>query len=1054
MHTAPVKISTLNTSKGLTGFYVVPDVPFWFVPGPLTDKVFSLCRNPWDREELASAIQRVFRCSPIEAGVRANSISSSLAFCHPGPYKGRGHKRPELLSELWFHITDSCNLSCTHCLFGNAGAKKRRLDARRIISIVDEAYGLGCRLVCFTGGEPFLYPGFVDLIKRLQRRPDLRTAILTNGILVKDLLEKSGKVDPSRIHLQVSLDGPRTIHEKQRGKDTFHKSVNSISRLLEAGFPVSIAMAVHGENLAFVADIVKIANEIGVANIHYQYHFQRGLGRGIALPGMKDLGRALRTAYHLARKYHISIDNVEAMASQLFTPPGTRFDLGNGGWESLAIGPDGNVYPTPAMVDKKSLCAGNIDAGIAQVWQESSLLQAVRSLSLFDCKEMADDPLHFLTGGGDIDHALRPSASDKGLRLESDPYSGVYQDILLMLVEEQVSNLEPCADDGMIVRMGDITSQCPSSSDVNFIHCNCLLSLAGQEKHMLVRAFYEERAKSPDELILNPVKFNKKELSFIPEKALVRMYGCGSPVKDAAIECGEKVLDLGCGTGVECFLAARIAGPGGIVAGLDLTDQMLQIASSASKTVKERLGNKNIFFIKGLLESIPAADNSFDVVISNCVLNLSKNKRAVFKEIWRVLRPGGRLVISDVVTENEPPLNIRTDKRLAGECIGGAFVQEYLFSLLRDMGFVNSAIIKRFPYRSVAGHAFFSLTFQAMKPVGNRGIEEPEALYAGPFAGVVTDDGQFLPKGRCKPLGRKPGLDIKYLKDSGLLLLDGATRAVINQDEAECCSCAVPDCSPPVITPQHSPPRTGCLLCGSPLRYFKKEKEAICAICGRSKIANGMCAEGHFVCDACHVEEPLRFIEAVCVETAEIDMIKLLNTIRKHRKIPMHGPEHHALVPGIILSAYRNSGGSISSDEIVTGIKRGAAVSGGACAFWGACGAGLGAGVAFSVILQANPLTADARQQAQAAVAAILKKISETKAARCCQRESYTVLKETAAISEELLAVKLIADADLVCQQHHVNKECIKFGCRLYPAKGDSPLLKDIKTSKTSRIAR
>jgi hypothetical protein len=158
-------------------------------------------------------------------------------------------------------------------------------------------------------------------------------------------------------------------------------------------------------------------------------------------------------------------------------------------------------------------------------------------------------------------------------------------------------------------------------------------------------------------------------------------------------------------------------------------------------------------------------------------------------------------------------------------------------------------------------------------------------------------------------------------------------------------------------------------------------------------------------------------------------MMTLLEEIRKHPAIPIHGPEHHALVPGIILATYKNLGGVITSSTIKNGITRGSQVAGGYCAFMGACGAALGVGNAFSLILEANPLKPKQRQIVQTVTQKILAKIGSLKAARCCQRDSWIALTMAAALSVDILPIALQAEANLICHQQKENAECIGAAC-------------------------
>jgi hypothetical protein len=230
-----------------------------------------------------------------------------------------------------------------------------------------------------------------------------------------------------------------------------------------------------------------------------------------------------------------------------------------------------------------------------------------------------------------------------------------------------------------------------------------------------------------------------------------------------------------------------------------------------------------------------------------------------------------------------------------------------------------------------------------------------------------------------------------------------------------------------------------CMFCGAPLVYFTEERELRCEYCKQTLPANAACERGHFVCDRCHTEDGVRLIEEICCATDETDMLALLQEVRRHRAIPLHGPEHHALVPGVILATYRNLGGAVTLDAVRTGIRRGATVAGGSCGFTGSCGAAVGVGIAVSVILSGDPLAAEPRTRAMRATSEVLAEIACTEAPRCCQRESYVALKKAAEISLDLLPLPLRAEAAMRCGQMSLNTECIGPAC---------PLIQDLLAAK------
>jgi len=166
--------------------------------------------------------------------------------------------------------------------------------------------------------------------------------------------------------------------------------------------------------------------------------------------------------------------------------------------------------------------------------------------------------------------------------------------------------------------------------------------------------------------------YNDAEKAALPEKAIAASLGCGNPTALAQLQPGEIVLDLGSGGGIDVILSAKRVGPAGKAYGLDMTDEMLALARENQK----KAGIENAEFLKGAIESVPLPDNSVDVIISNCVINLSGDKDRVFGEAFRVLKPGGRFAISDVVVRGEVPADIRKSMELWVGCIAGA-LEEY-----------------------------------------------------------------------------------------------------------------------------------------------------------------------------------------------------------------------------------------------------------------------------------------------------------------------------------------------------------------------------------------
>src|SRR5437867_8222715 len=299
-------------------------------------------------------------------------------------------------------------------------------------------------------------------------------------------------------------------------------------------------------------------------------------------------------------------------------------------------------------------------------------------------------------------------------------------------------------------------------------------------KETIVRQRYAAGAKERAEKLCCPVNYESVYLSVIPQEVIERDYGCGDPSR--YLREGEVVLDLGSGTGKICFIAAQIVGPNGKVIGVDMTDEMLEVARRNAPIVAERLGYANVEFRKGRIQDLAldlellerqlksnpitdaasflAADelaeelrvkhpliasDSVGVVVSNCVLNLvePKSKRQLFEEIFRVLKKRGRAVISDIVSDEEVPEHLQNDPELWSGCISGALTEEGFLAAFADAGFYGVQILERDaePWQTVEGIEFRSVTVEAFKGKQGPCVERNQAvIYRGPFREVLDDD--------------------------------------------------------------------------------------------------------------------------------------------------------------------------------------------------------------------------------------------------------------------------------------------------------------------------
>lgn len=988
--------------------YFHREEPNWFVPNRAGDKILS---------NLGS--------ETYNNTIEATRLLARLPRLKKTDYPGRGAVlQLNRINELWFHLTNRCNMSCRHCLFCSSPEDTAELDGTRLLQLATEAYESGCRLFTLTGGEPLVHPQIEEIVGQLLAYPDNHVVMLTNGLALPPFLDRL-EPNPETFHLQISLDGLKGSHDALRGNGAFTQLSNTLQLLKERKIPYTLSMCVTASNVHEMAGVVDFGAEVGVANIHFMWYFVRGRGDDTGFVEIDTIYREMVRCDERARHYGITIDNLEALKTQVFSPPGTIHDGTTAGWESLAVGPDGKLYPSAALVGVEEL-ATEINGELENSWRHSPVLQEIRNSTVCN----TTSPLRFILGGGDSDHSYLHKKSFLG----GDPYEKLYEKLTLYLIGEEVAKLQhmESAGPGLRLQMGEIQKSCGAHGRVVLIHSNCLLATAQNNSLTTIKEFYSEAVADTKEDILNPVCYEPPLISHIPEKYRFRGYGCGSPIMEADIQPGDHIVDLGCGRGIECFIASRLAGKEGRVIGVDMLDPMLALATEAKKYVAANLGYDNLDFRKGYLEDLPVESNSVDVVISNCVMNLSVNKRLAYGEILRVLRPGGKLVIADVTCETEPDPSIRNDDVLKGECIGGALTCAHLTAVMEEVGFENVFLLKRFPYREIDGHPFFSLTYSADKPAQSNLVR---VIYRGPSPTLILNDGALLQKGVTTAINRN---EAERLGEQ-LFILDDAGN-VQNIEAESSCGCSLdPEestLSPPVAAPVPLgaiKQAAGCMVCGESLTYEQIPQERNCSFCSMIFSASSVCDNGHFVCDQCHGEDAVEVMRHVLSTTRETDLLLLFEQLRKHPAIPMHGPEYHAMVPGIIHAVYRNLGGQVSGEMLETALNRGRSVAGGFCGFMGVCGSAVGVGIALSLLLDANPVKPKERKIVQTVTQNVLKEIATYRAARCCQRDCWIALTKAAELSERYLDVTLKAEFSLLCGQYQQNNECIRKACPLYP---------------------
>lgn len=749
-----------------------PEIPNWIATDKRGAKILQKLRAGRIFRELVSEYAADHGMEATRAWLHVDCFLKDARrhqFADYKPFPGstytgrRDYLSLDALNELWIHTNNFCNLTCAHCLVNSSPRGDAGLPGDKIREIIDQANELGVDRFYFTGGEPLVRRDFFKLAEYVRKGKGKELIVLTNGTLLHgERLERLKRLNPEKLKLQVSLDGSSPqVNDPIRGEGSFRRIVEGIENAVSIGFVPTVTTAVSTQNLEDLGDIAELLSQLGVENHHFLWMHRRGRvleSDNAFFPSTGKLIAAVTRTKKRADELGMTIDNFEALKARLDSWRGTKFDLGNAGLDSLCVYSDGGVYPSAALAGCPGLCCGNIlEEPLERIWQESRVCRELWSATVQRKALCQDCHLRFLCGGGDLDHSYLYSqqiSRNGGDFLGPDPYCGLYQTmlegVLFELAEEgrQAFNRKSGFDVPLVYRaMGEGAAPCADGSPVQTVHSTCVLSFH-IDKRRMVREFYARAAEEPQESLCCPTGYSPEDTSRIPQEVLDRAYGCGSPVGLAEVSEGEVVLDLGSGAGIDCFIAARKTGSSGMVIGLDMTNQMLEIASESKAPVAENLGYDAVSFLKGFMEAVPLRDKSVDLITSNCVINLSPDKKQVLREMWRVLKDHGRIVVSDIVSQGEVSKHIQASEKLWGECLGGALTEEEFFSFLEQAGFYGLQTLKRTFWQEIDGHRFFSATVRGYKFEKREGCVYvgQRAIYHGPFKAVVDEEGHFFPR--------------------------------------------------------------------------------------------------------------------------------------------------------------------------------------------------------------------------------------------------------------------------------------------------------------------
>jgi len=775
-HRTPVYVPRLHQfERGQVTYLLDPEAPNWVAVDARGRALVGWIEEAQSPLAFGELVARYAQANGLEAGAAwvhvhdflqalvGAAIASTAPFHRPD-YPGRAAlTAPNGLRELWIQINNACNLECTHCLVSSGPGKAPGLPPEQLEILLDRAVDLGLERLYITGGEPLLRKDLFRLIGRATAEHGLEVIALTNGTIVQGpILEGLRSLDRELVRFQISVDGasPNT-NDPIRGEGTFEAALKGARSLADLGFDTSLSAVTTEDNLAELPKLPALARSVGAKSQHLMWAHRKGraavTGNGF-FPQIDVLLESVLQTVEAAEAEGIALDNLESAKRRVNGVPGLKYDLGNGGWDSLCVHVNSTVFPTAALVGEPALHCGDISKDdLGAIIDSSPVIRRLRQASVAQKPSLQDDPFRFLTGGGDWEHAWWATGDPLG----ADPYypiaTELVRHVMTTLGEEKLARRnERSGYEAPLVlhAMGEGAIACGTADGVAAeqpvltLHSNCVLSFDVDKPRAKVREFYGEAAEESKADLCCPTKYDDAVVDHIPQDVLDRFYGCGSPMAAAGIQPGDAVVDLGSGAGIDVFIAARLVGPEGLAIGVDMTDEMLAVAAENRPRVAEALGYDVVDFRKGFLEEIPVKTGTADLITSNCVINLSPDKPRVFEEMWRILKDHGRIVVSDIVSEREVPPHLKVNPRLWGECLVGALTQEQFLARLERAGFYGLTVMNRTFWKEIEGYPFFSLTVQGHKYEKKTGclFAGHRAVYLGPGKAFVDEEGHLFPR--------------------------------------------------------------------------------------------------------------------------------------------------------------------------------------------------------------------------------------------------------------------------------------------------------------------
>ncbi|RJQ45171.1 MAG: methyltransferase domain-containing protein [Nitrospiraceae bacterium] len=753
----------IEKRKNGINLFIDPKMPNWLSVNQTGANILRLCNGKHTMKEIVENICKKHSIPDAQRRQAEKEITDFISAAgllefvtdrkiERPEYAGRSKAiAPHKLDELWLYYTLACNLRCKHCLVDAGKGLKKELTTEEFKKVIDEAIQLGVKRFYITGGEPFIKDGIFDLIKYITKTKKRELIILTNATLFDDRkIAKLKKVMNPKLLLQVSLEGPNAeIHDKLRGKGSFDAALRGIKSLIGIGITPIISTAISKFNEKDILKTSRFLTKLGIKEHNLLWMHAKGRGahnvNELFVPS-KNIAQTMSKMKKAYKEQEVILDNIESLKVRVRTQRGRKNDLCNNCYEKVCVNSDGHVYPCASLNGDPHFDAGSVrNKSLEDIWLNSKVMVRGRDNSVHHKPECSACYLEYFCGGGCTSHSYYASEVEtgKGSITATDPYCSTYKSLFEDIIWELASEGVPPHDNTRYstpLVYNAMDSKLPShlgagvkSIDKNFnvgcYHCSCVLSVDVEDDEEVckpeikghvtktVKKKFSKAAHMPVADYYCPTGYNAKELEHIPDEVLEVSYGCGNPAALADIREGETIVDLGAGGGIDCFIAAKKLGSKGKVIGIDMTDEMIATATENAKKVAGVLGYNVVEFRQGNIMELPVESSSVDLVISNCVINLTEDKTKVLDEIFRILKPGGRFIISDIVSDKPVPGYLKRDKELWNACLSGALTDEKFRNAAENAGFPNVELTRNYLYKKVEYIEFYSVTMKATKPL-------------------------------------------------------------------------------------------------------------------------------------------------------------------------------------------------------------------------------------------------------------------------------------------------------------------------------------------------